>query len=256
MVVLSRDFEPADLQREMTAAGVEGAISVQARTCLEETHYLLQAAAGNDFILGVVGWVDLKSPAVDADLDRYANHPKFKGVREICQGAPDHRFFTDPAFNAGIRALTKRGLVYDLLIFANQLPAAAAFVDLHPHQKFVLDHCAKPAIRGSEPSEDWRHQLSELAQRPNVACKISGLVTELCHPASNWNLELLRPYFETVLDAFGPDRVMVGSDWPVLNVRASYGGWVGVLHEWLAEYPRAVSHAIASETARRLYGCS
>lgn len=253
MAVLRRNFGPVDLQREMAAAGVVGAISVQARTCLEETDYLLQAAAEHDFILGVVGWVDLKSPTVAADLDRYAAHSKFKGVREICQGAPDEQFFTNPSFNAGIRTLTEHGLPYDLLIFAHQLPAATTFVDQHPNQQFILDHCGKPEIRGSQPPDEWRRQLKELALRPNVACKLSGLVTELRAPAADWNLELLQPYLETTLDAFGPYRLMIGSDWPVLKLQSSYGDWLGMLNDWLTDHPPATRNAILSGTAARLY---
>ncbi len=255
MAVLRRDFGPADLLREMHAAGVSGAISVQARTSLQETDFLLKAAEAHNFILGVVGWIDLKSPTVGADLDRYTRHVKFKGVREICQGACDEQFFTNGSFHNGVRELTQRGLTYDLLIFANQLPAATAFVDQHPDQQFVLDHCAKPPICGPQPPAEWLRQLTELARRPHVACKLSGFVTELCDPVSDWDVDLMRPYFETVLDIFGSNRLMIGSDWPVLNLRTSFGVWMGVLSDWLADYPESVRNAVTTETAARLYAC-
>jgi L-fuconolactonase len=255
MAPLRRDFGPADLQRELADSGVAGAISVQARTSAEETEFLLKNGEAFDFILGVVGWVDLKSPEVSGDLDRLSQRAKFKGVREICQGTPDEQFFTNRSFNEGVRQLADRGLAYDLLIYARQLPAATAFVDQHPNQQFILDHCAKPEISGPQPKAEWKRQLAEIARRPHVACKISGLVTELRDPVSEWNLKLLRPYFEAVLDAFGPDRMMVGSDWPVINLRAPYGAWISVLEEWLSEFPDAVSHAIAVGTAARLYRC-
>lgn len=252
---LRRDFTPVELQRELIGAGVTGAISVQARTSLEETEFLLEAAASTDFIRGVVGWIDLTSPAVGADLERFAEHAKFKGVREICQGAPDEQFFTNGSFNEGIRQLTNRRLTYDLLIYAHQLPGAAAFVDQHPHQQFVLDHCGKPEIRGSQPSTAWRQQLTELARRPHVACKLSGLATEVLDRTLEVNLKLMRPYFETALEAFGPDRLMLGSDWPVLNLRTSYATWMGIIRDWLAEYPSEVEAAVTNETAIKIYSC-
>lgn len=255
MAPLRRDFGPLELQRELSDANVTGAISVQARTSLQETEFLLKSAASNDFIVGVVGWVDLKSPAVGIDLDRFAQQAKFKGVREICQGAPDEQFFSSSAFNDGIRQLTHRGLTYDLLISAHQLPAATAFVDQHPHQQFVLDHCGKPEIHGSQPPAEWARQLTELSARPHVACKLSGLATELRDPRLELNLTLLRPYFETALEAFGPDRLMLGSDWPVLNLRTSYAAWISVMRDWLAEHPAHVSEAVAMRTAAKFYSC-
>ncbi|BBO33353.1 amidohydrolase family protein [Lacipirellula parvula] len=253
MASLRRDFGPTDLQRELVAAGVTGAVSVQSRTSLQETEFLLKAAGANDFIVGVVGWVDLKSPDAEDALDRFKQDARFKGVREICQGAPDEQFFTSNIFNEGVRQLTSRRLAYDLLIYAHQLPAATAFVDRHPNQQFILDHCAKPEISGPQPAAEWRRELTELARRPHVACKLSGLATEVRDPAGNLDLALLRQYFEAALDAFGPDRLMLGSDWPVLNCRTSYGAWFDLLREWLANYSDEVRDAVGAGTATRLY---
>ena len=254
MAPLRRHFGPQELKLEMDAAGVTGAVSVQARSSLEETEWLLAIAAEHDFILGVVGWIDLASPGVGGDLDRYACRRKFKGVREVCQGAPDEQFFANRSFNDGIRALTERSLTYDLLIYSNQLATATTFVDRHPNQQFVVDHCAKPEIAGGDVSARWRRDISELARRPQVACKLSGLVTEIRDEQATFDAAVVRPYLDAALEAFGPERLMIGSDWPVLALRSTYGAWMSEASRWLTGYSESISRVIRSETARRVYG--
>ncbi len=221
--VLRRDFDPADILNTIEPLGIDATVAVQARQSLEETAALLQYAAQYDFIRGVVGWVPLADRAIGDVLDRLASDRKLKGVRHVVQGEPDPAFLEGAAFNAGIAALTERGLTYDLLVKAGQLPATIAFVDRHPAQKFVLDHIAKPVVAGAPPA-DWKRDLKRLAERPNVLCKFSGVVTEV--PEYIWSGDLLEPYFDITLEAFGASRLMFGSDWPVCLLASSYARWL------------------------------
>jgi len=232
MSVIRRDFLPADLERAISASGVDGVVSVQARQTVEETRWLLAMAGENDFMRGVVGWVPLVSPAVGDDLAEFAGNPKLKAVRHVVQGEPDPGFILRDDFNRGIRTLRKFELVYDILIVERQLPQTIKFVDLHPEQVFVLDHIAKPGIAASE-LEPWRTNIAELAHRPNVYCKLSGLVTEADYHA--WTEEQLRPYMDAVLDAFGPKRLMFGTDWPVCLVACEYERWHDVVSRFVGQ---------------------
>ena len=246
LAALRRDFLPADLRREMSLARMDGVVSVQARQSLEETRWLLELAAAHDFIQGVVGWVPLAAPRVRRELEIFSAHPKLKGVREVLQGEADAAWLHDDNFHAGVKVLTEFGLAYDLLIFAEQLPAAGAFVDRHPEQIFVLDHSGKPRIKqgGFAP---WNRNLRELARRENVYCKLSGLVTEA--EWSGWTERELQPYCETVLAAFGANRVMFGSDWPVCCVACPYP-------QWVESFARLTSGLSAAEQARLFGGTS
>jgi len=255
MSALRADFGPEQLGAACKAVGVSGVVSVQARTSTAETDALLAHAAEHDFVLGVVGWVDLRSPEVASVLDQYGDDPRLVGVREICQGAADEQYFDNPAFNRGIAELQPRGLTYDLLIFADQLRSAARFVDRHPTQRFVVDHCAKPPIHRGEFAQDWANDLAKLALRSNVCCKLSGLTTEV-RSGAPWDAELLRPYVETVLAAFGPRRVMFGSDWPVSLLSASYDSWVVGCRTLISSLSTAEQVAILGENARHFYGLS
>lgn len=249
MSILRRDFLPADLERELAAAHVDGAVTVQARQTLDETRWLLALANDTPSIRGVVGWAPLADDGIERILDEFADAPKLKGLRHVVQAeAPG--FLDGEAFNDGIRTLNSRGLVYDILIFERQLEEAIRFVDRHPNQTFVLDHIAKPKIAAAE-LEPWRTNLRELARRQNVSCKVSGLVTEAHW--SDWNLEALRPYLETVLDAFGPSRLMAGSDWPVCLVASSYAGWWEVLRTYFAGLSEDEQAEIFGQTASRIY---
>jgi L-fuconolactonase len=232
MARIRRDYLPADLAPELKARGIDGTVAVQARMTTEETRWLLELADKNDFIRGVVGWVPLseKSTAA-AELDRFSAHPRLKGVRHVVQGQPAG-FLDAPAFNAGIREVTSRGLAYDILIFANQLEEATHFVDRHPRQTFILDHIAKPAVQGPPPRE-WRLLIGELARRERIACKFSGVITEIPGFAP-WTPEDIRPYFDIVLEAFGPRRLMFGSDWPPCLVSSEYARWHKTIESFTA----------------------
>ena len=234
MASLRRDFLPSDLREVLTACGVDGAVSVQARQSLEETAWLLDMAEQHNFILGVVGWVPLADPGVAGILEQVASRKKLKGVRHLVQGEPDDRFLLRDDFNRGISALAAHDLVYDILVFERQLPAAIEFVDRHPKQRFVLNHIAKPRIRDGAISP-WRENLRELARRENVYCKISGVATEADIRA--WTAAQLRPYIDAALEAFGPRRVMFGSDWPVCLAAIPYLDWLMMVSasegEWI-----------------------
>jgi L-fuconolactonase len=249
MQVLRRDFLSADIEREARAAGVDATVAVQARQTVEETAWLLQLAAQSKWIRGVVGWLPIASDDFPAALEHFDAGPLLKGLRHVVQAEPDG-FLDGAEFNRGIAALGGTGLVYDILIFARQLEEATRFVDRHPQQVFVLDHIAKPAIAEGEIAQ-WSRDIRELARRDNVVCKLSGMVTEA--DWTQWSPQLLQPYFETVLEAFGPARLMVGSDWPVLTVACSYTRWWQTIAEWIAPLSANERTQIESGTAIRTY---
>ena len=250
MAVIRRDFLPDDLRVAIRSACVDTVVSVEARQSLAETDFLLEQAQSHAFIAGVVGWVPLVSPTVAADLERLGAHAKLKGVRHVLQGEPDGYMLREE-FNRGLRALRPHGLAYDILICERQLPQAIELVDRHPEQVFVLDHIAKPRIRAGE-MEPWRAQIRELARRPHVSCKLSGLVTEADYHA--WTPEALQPYVETVIESFGPARVLFGSDWPVCLVACAYDAWVTLVREYVARLSADEQRAILGGTATRVYG--
>lgn len=247
---LRRDFLPEDLTRAMAGAGVDAAIAVQARCSLDETRWLLTCAANTPKIAAVVGWVPLNSDTLTSILDQFAHEPRLAGVREIAQDQPPG-FLLDTAFNRGIRELTARGLTYDILIRSGQLLEATRFIDLHPNQPFVLDHAAKPRIKDQQLAP-WQTELHRLAERPNVLCKLSGLVTEAHW--HRWTEQDLQPYLDACLEAFGSARCMAGSDWPVCLTAASYDRWWQVLERWAAALSSTEQQQILGGTAARFYG--
>jgi L-fuconolactonase len=231
MAGLQRDFLPEHLKAEIAAVGIDGVVSVQARQTLGETEWLLSLADGNDFIKGVVGWLPLADPGVREVIAKFAANPKLRAVRHVVQDEPDDRFILREDFNRGVSVLKDFGLVYDILIFERQLAASIEFVDRHPQQVFVLDHIAKPRI-GEGAIEPWRANILELARRQNVFCKVSGMVTEA--DWKTWNEEQLRPYFDVVLEAFGPKRMMFGTDWPVCLAASGYARWAETVRKFAA----------------------
>jgi L-fuconolactonase len=249
MASIRRSFLPSDLKPLIDASGVDATVAVQARQSLEETAWLLDLARQNDWIAGVVGWVPLASPTVDRDLEQFAAESKLVGVRHVLQ-AEHESYMAREDFNAGIRLLREYALVYDLLVLEHQLPAAIGFVDRHPDQVFILDHLAKPLI-AARAIESWSKQIRELARRPQVACKISGMVTEA--DFKRWTTEDLRPYFDVALEAFGPSRLLFGSDWPVCAVACEYSRWCDVVKQLAAELSAEEQAMIFGENAVRLY---
>lgn len=219
MKVLKRDFLPADLHQEMSKAGFKGAVAVQARQSEKETEFLLSEASVNPFMLGVVGWVNLSSVNVKERLAYFSRFSDFKGVRHVLQDEEDDQFMLRKEFINGIACLEEFNLTYDILIFPKHLPYAAQLVEKFPNQKFVLDHIAKPDIKGGL-FEPWATDLKKLASYPNVMCKLSGMVTEADWEA--WTPAQIQAYIQVVVDAFGVDRLMIGSDWPVCKVAGEY----------------------------------
>ena len=249
MAAIRRDFLTPDLVAELANASIDGAVTVQARQTLEETRWLLEAARSCEAIRGVVGWAPLAAPDFEASLPALAAEPKLVGLRHVVQAEPQG-FLDGADFNRGIRAMRTTGLIYDLLIVESQLEEAIRFVDRHPQQPFVLDHIAKPKIAAGE-LEPWRTLMRELSQRENVCCKISGMVTE--DAWSRWSTESLRPYLDVVVEAFGPDRLMAGSDWPVCLVATEYARWWQVLRDYFASFSEAERAEIFGATAIRIY---
>ena len=250
MEILKKDYQPADLQVEIEKAEIEGVVSVQADQSMLETDELLDHAAQHDFIKGVVGWFPLADPAVEEVLAEYADNPWLKGVRHVVQDEPDDRFILGEAFNEGIRKLEQFDLMYDILIYERQLGSSIEFVDLHPNLPFVLDHVAKPQI-GDGLMEPWKEQMLEMSRRENVTCKLSGMATEANW--AEWTSDQLRPYMEVALDAFGPDRLMFGSDWPVARLAVDYMPWVSLCREFISSLSTDEREAIEGGNAIRVY---
>lgn len=246
MAALRRDFLPADLKPALEGNGFQGCVAVQARQTLEETRWLLELAEHTPFILGVVGWVDLRSPRLRFELESLARHPKLVGVRHIVQSEPDERFLLQPDFLGGIGVLEEFDLAYDILIYTRHLPVAAEFVAKFPRQRFVLDHMAKPPIK-SGAIDDWARGIRELASFPNAYCKVSGLVTEADWQA--WKPEDMRPYLDVAFECFRPSRLMIGSDWPVGTVAGSYSGVMNLVKDYLRKYPAEERDAVLGGNA-------
>ena len=249
MAAIRRDFLPRDLAAEIASAGIDAVVSVQACHTVDETEFLLEQAAQHSWIAGVVGWVPLIDPTVGDVLARLAAHPCLRGIRHVLQAEPD-AYMDRPDFNAGIAQLRALNLTYDILIYHSQLPAAIRLVDRHPGQVFVLDHIAKPAIRAGE-LQPWARDMAELARRPNVFCKLSGIVTEADY--KTWSYEQILPYMQTALDAFTPARLMFGSDWPVCRVATTYSGWVNTVDRFASTLSDTEREALFHDTAARAY---
>jgi L-fuconolactonase len=248
MAVLRRDFLPVDLKPVLDQTGQDGCIAVQARQSEAETRWLLRLADEAPWIRAVVGWVDLALAEVADRLDAL-RHERLRGIRHVLQAEPDD-YSRSSAFRRGLAELARRGLVYDLLVYAPQLPVAIELVRAFPDQAFVLDHMGKPRVRAGEHST-WARDLLVLASLPNVACKLSGLVTEA--EWRTWTNASLRPYFETVLEAFGPKRLMFGSDWPVCLSAATYARWHQVAAAWTGPLSASERAAIEGGTAATWY---
>ena len=228
MSAIARDFLPEDLLAETRGAGVSAVVSVQAAQTIAETKLLLGFAEQTAEIAGVVGWAPLVARDIDDQLAAL-QHPLLKGVRHIVQDEPDDSYLLRDDFNRGVAALEKYDLAYDVLVFERQLPAAIEFVDRHPEQRFILDHLAKPRIADGE-IEPWRANLTEIARRPNVVCKVSGVATEASW--SDWNLETITPYLDVAIEAFGARRLLFGSDWPVSLLAVGYSEWIKTVDDW------------------------
>jgi L-fuconolactonase len=250
MSAIRRDFLPADLKPELDAAGFHGSVAVQARQTPEETRWLLDLAAQSSSILGVVGWADLRSPDIRSQLKSLAQDRRMVGIRHIVQSEPDDRFLMQPDFLRGISVLEEFDLAYDILIYAKHLPVAAEFVERFPRHRFVLDHLAKPPIKTGR-IDSWADGIRRLAEFPNVYCKLSGLVTEA--DWQHWTPEQIVPFLDVAFEAFGPDRLMIGSDWPVCLVAASYTRTIEVVKTYLLRLNPTSREAVLGGNAQRFW---
>jgi L-fuconolactonase len=257
MAAIRRDFSPAELERELAANGIDATIAVQVGQNEHENAFLLNLAAKHKSIAGVVGWVDLRAANVRERLRELSRHKKLRGFRHIVESEPDDRFLLREDFLRGLACLKEFNFTYDILIFPKQLPAAVELVKRMPEQPFVVDHIAKPLIKARE-IDSWARHMRALAAGPNVCCKVSGMITEADRKA--WRPEDIAPYLDVVFDAFGPDRLMFGSDWPVCLVAGTYRQVKQLVEGYIsrrsgsAQDARKLEQAVFGGTAARFYG--
>ena len=248
--VLRRSFLPSDLAPELIKSNLDGSIAVQARQTLEESRWLLNLAENHGHILGVVGWVDLCCDQVESQLAEFSSHPQFKGVRHVVQDEPDDAFMLRPDFLNGIGKLQNHGLTYDILIFPKQLDAALKLVERFPEQPFVIDHMAKPSIKDGT-LQPWQKLITEFSKFQNVACKISGMVTEA--DWNSWKPEDIHPYMETIMETFTPNRLMYGSDWPVCLLAADYSRVIDLAKQYVNQLSPKDQESVFGGTATQFY---
>lgn len=250
MVKLRRNFLPSHLNRVLKRNGIDFCVTVQARQNLQETKWLLELVQNNSFIKGIVGWVNLKSNSVEQELEQFAAYKKFKGIRHVLQDEKDDGYMLRSDFKQGLRQLEKYGLTYDVLIYPQHIKYACTLVHEFPHQKFIVDHLAKPLIKEGK-IKLWKKDIQELAKADNVFCKLSGMVTE-----ANWNSwkqEDFIPYMEIMLEAFGPNRLLFGSDWPVCTVVAKYEQVLGIVTNFISSLSPAEQAHIMGQNAIDFY---
>jgi L-fuconolactonase len=252
MNVLKRDYLPSDLLPELRRTGFDGCVAVQARQIPEETRWLLHLAEEYGFIKGVVGWVGLCSESsLRKELDEFCKNPKFVGVRHVVHDEPDDKFMLRDDFLRGISILKDYDLTYDLLLFPKHISVAEEVVSIFPGQKFVIDHISKPFIKKHIVSP-WKEDITRLAKHPNVWCKLSGMVTEA--DTSNWKRKDFHPYLDIVFKAFGPGRLMIGSDWPVCRLGGEYIDVIGIVDDYVSGMPSEVREKILGGACIDFYG--
>lgn len=249
MEILKQDFMPQDLDPLLFDAGFDGCITVQADQSERETNFLLGLADKHDFIKGVVGWVDLKSPKLEERLVHFEQFKKLKGFRHILQGEPAGTMLDDRFLN-GISALQKTRFRYDILIFENQLRECIKFVEHFPEMHFVIDHIAKPVIKESS-FDEWADSMKKLSDFPNIYVKLSGMVTEA--DWNHWKKDDFEPYLDTCLELFGSNRLMIGSDWPVCLLAAEYDEVIAIIEDYLYSLSQTEYRDIMGQTAVEFY---
>ena len=250
MSVIRRDFLSDDLQKVFTGNGVDACVAVQADQTTEETDFLISIAENNNFIKGVVGWVDLRSESIEEDLLKYKKYDVVKGFRHVVQGEQDHNFMLRSEFIRGIELLGKYDLCYDILIFPHQLGASLELVKKFPNQKFVIDHIAKPYIKDGF-FEGWAVMMREISKHQNIYCKISGMITEADY--KTWTPEQVHPYMNLVFESFGASRVMYGSDWPVCLVAGNYSQVKTLVTDFITDLSQEQQNAIMGGNAAKFY---
>lgn len=251
MKVLQQNFLPVNLEAIINENGIDGVVAVQANQSETETFFLNDLAKANPFIKAVIGWVDLRSEAAEERLNYFSQFPIIKGWRHIVQAEPEG-FLLDNDFLRGINLLGKYGYTYDILIYPNQLKETLAFIQQFPHQKFVIDHCAKPLLKTKEIAE-WKMWMNEIAAHPYVFCKVSGLLTEANW--NNWTEADFTAYLDTVFGAFGTHRILFGSDWPVINLAGNYSGWKKIIENYLQSFSEEEQQKVFGGNAQAFYNC-
>jgi len=251
MSLLKHDFLPANLLLELNANGIDASVAVQTEHSEEETHFLLCLAEQNPKIAGVVGWVDLSSLGVERRLEQFSKEKKLRGFRHIAQSEPDDSFLVSEAFVRGVGKLAAFRFTYDILIYPRQLAAARELVERLPEQRFVIDHLAKPDVKNGGIKREWTSQMHAIAQNKNVSCKLSGLVTEA--DWTSWRADDFKHYMDVVFEAFGTDRLMFGSDWPVCLLAANYGQVKQIVADYVAEQADDERQKIFGGNAIRFY---
>lgn len=250
MAVIRKHFMPGDLETVLKDNGIEKCIAVQADQSLQQNDFLLDFARKHDFIAGVVGWVDLQSDAIEEQLQQYATEKKMKGFRHVLQGEPNRALMLERSFTNGIGKLAKYGYAYDVLIFTDQIKYAAELAAVFPDQPFVLDHIAKPKIKTGE-IDQWAKDVKYLASFENMHCKVSGMVTEA--DWQGWKYDDFVPYLDVAFEAFGVQRLMYGSDWPVCNVAGGYQKAKSILDQYTAKLSETEQALFWGENAARFY---
>lgn len=247
---IHRDFEPADLERTLAGTGVVATVLVQSQPSDLDTDWMLDIASGSDLIRGVVGWTDLAAPEAPARIRALARRPKLKGLRPMLQGLPQDDWILRPEVRPALVAMIDEGLSFDALVFTRHLPAIVTLAKAHPTLNIVIDHGAKPPFATPGDMDSWRARLSDAAQCPNVACKLSDLFTEL---AAGQDKAETAPAADHLLSVFGADRLMWGSDWPVVDLAGGYAPWLDWTRRWLDKEDSSAREAILSRTARAFY---
>ena len=250
MSVIRRDFLPFDLAKVYQENSIDGCVAVQADQTQEETGFLIDLASINNFIKGIVGWVDLRAENIENVLEKYSTDKIVKGFRHVVQGEADHNFLLRPNFSRGISLLEKHNFTYDILVFPHQLGSVLEFVKKFPHQKFVIDHIAKPYIKDGY-FEGWATMMTAIGKHENVSCKMSGMATEA--DFNIWTPEQIHPYMDTVLEAFGSKRILFGSDWPVCLVAGNYSKIKKLTTDFISQLSQIEQNSIMGNNAIEFY---
>lgn len=250
MNLLKRDFLPEMLKQEISKVKVDGVISIQARQTLEETDWLLKHAGEYDFIKGVVGWFNLRDKNVTKQIEKFSQNKKLVGVRHVIQDEPDDEFILRKDFQRGIKILNEFNLTFDILVYQKHLPHVLKFLKMFSEQPFVIDHIAKPDIKNGK-IEPWRTNIKKLSNFENVFCKVSGMVTET--DWHNWEQKDFNPYLDVILETFGASRIMLGSDWPVCTLAATYEQVLKIPIEYISQLSSDERDSIMGTNALKFY---
>lgn len=249
MDLLKQDYLPRNILPTLKRNGIDNCIAVQARQSELETHFLLELAKSNDVIKGIVGWIDLRRQDVSERIQYFSQFPYIKGWRHIVQDEPDN-FLYDKDFRRGVSLLNQYGYTYDVLVYHRQLKSALDFVSAFPDQRFIIDHCAKPDIKHKEINE-WKQNMKEMAKFPNTWCKISGLLTEARW--KSWSAADFYPYLDVVFESFGTNRILFGSDWPVMLLAGMYVQWKSLLEKYMENIDDEEKEKIFGSNAVEVY---